>query len=128
MTSENNTNDETFIFTSRGHFLECLKLNKGLIIIKFGAKWCGPCKEIKDFVNEQFKRFPNNAICVNVDIDESNDAYLFLKKQRVFSGTIPTLMCWYKNNVQAYPDELISGSNINGIQCFFDDCLNNLID
>jgi thiol-disulfide isomerase/thioredoxin len=31
----------------RKHFQELLESNPGVLIIKFGATWCGPCKVIE---------------------------------------------------------------------------------
>ena len=40
------TNIET-----RDKFLAILKeMNPGLFVIKFGAKWCGPCKQIAHII------------------------------------------------------------------------------
>jgi thiol-disulfide isomerase/thioredoxin len=115
--------EETYVFNSREHFLECLQLNTGLIIIKIGATWCGPCNNIKKIVNDKFHLFDENVICVNMDIDESKDTYSFLKNKRVFNGTIPAILCWYKDNIDCYPDDICQGSNIKSINDFFDRCI-----
>jgi hypothetical protein len=41
-------------FNDRKHFMECLKENPGIILIKFGALWCKPCRNITTFVYDQF--------------------------------------------------------------------------
>jgi len=33
-------------FENRNEFLKLLKLNPGLVIVKLGASWCGPCKKL----------------------------------------------------------------------------------
>ena len=40
------TNTKSIItgFNNRNEFLNALKMNPGVIIIKFGAEWCAPCK------------------------------------------------------------------------------------
>ena len=63
-------------FENRQHFLETLKVNPGLIIIKFGAEWCGPCKQIENFVHEKFSSLPENVQPVLIDVDDSIDGTL----------------------------------------------------
>jgi thiol-disulfide isomerase/thioredoxin len=120
--------EDTYIFNSREHFISCLRENNGLIIIKLGATWCGPCVAIKDEVNKQFHRFDEKTICINMDIDESKDVYSALKSKRVFNGKIPTIMCWCKGNTEYFPDDICQGSNINDITSFFNRCLEYIKD
>ena len=40
--------------TTRDAFFHLLNNNPGLIIIKLGAEWCGPCKTIKPVVHGFF--------------------------------------------------------------------------
>ena len=52
------------------------KKNK-VIVIYFGAIWCGPCKMLKDRLNSEEAKFdmPNLSICY-VDIDEEDNEEL----------------------------------------------------
>ena len=45
-----------------------------VILLYFGATWCGPCKKLKqDFANPKFmKNFPNMVIG-HIDIDENGE-------------------------------------------------------
>ena len=45
-----------------------------VILLYFGATWCGPCKKLKqDFANQNFmKNFPNMVIG-HIDIDENGE-------------------------------------------------------
>ena len=59
----------------RTEFLNLIKCNEGLVIIKFTASWCGPCKTIAPFVNDQFKKTPESVTCANIDVDDNFDIF-----------------------------------------------------
>ena len=106
---------------NRGHFAEMLQTNPGLIIIKFGAEWCGPCKAIEAEVKEYFNRMPDNVQCIMIDVDESFDVYAFLKSKKMING-IPAILCYEKNNLNYVPNEITTGSNKQQIYTFFSNC------
>lgn len=60
-------------------FAEILRENPGIVIIKFGAEWCAPCKKIEHQVHAWFDRMPPAIQTVMVDVDESFEVYGFLK-------------------------------------------------
>ena len=62
---------------SRQSFFHLLENNTGLIVLKLGAAWCGPCSLIKSEVEEFFVSSPIEVICGDIDIDESADFYSF---------------------------------------------------
>lgn len=109
----------------RKQFAELLQVNPGLIIIKFGADWCGPCKMIEPDVMSGFHSMPNNVQCVLVDIDISVDLYAYLKMKKMVNG-VPVLLCYKKGNTSFVPDEAIGGANKVKLQTFFQTCLNLL--
>jgi thioredoxin 1 len=112
---------------NRQQFAELLLSNPGLIIIKFGADWCGPCKLIEPDVLSAFNSMPDTVQCVIVDIDKSVDLYAFLKMKRMVNG-VPVLLCYKKGNTRFVPDEAIGGPNKVKLQLFFDSCLELLND
>ena len=61
---------------NRQIFMELLTKNPGLIVIKFGAKWCGPCKRIKNVVHGFFASSPDDVLCCDIDVDESVIQYI----------------------------------------------------
>lgn len=110
---------------NRQQFAELLKTNPGLIFIKFGAEWCGPCKLIEQDIKNAFQSMPDNVQCVMVDIDVSVDLYAFLKMKRMVNG-VPAVLCYEKGNVSYVPDEAIGGADKVKLQTFFNTCLDLL--
>jgi thioredoxin 1 len=105
----------------RKHFAELLKENPGLIVIKFGAEWCGPCKTIEPLVQSYFEKSPPNIQCMLIDIDECFDVYAYLKSKKIVNG-IPALLCYQKENLNYVPDDFVSGANPKEISAFFERC------
>ena len=56
---------------------------KTKVIIKFTAPWCGPCKKIQPIVQELVNNLPNNIKFIEIDIDESLELYVLLKKYKI---------------------------------------------
>lgn len=100
---------------------ELLTKNPGIIIIKFSAKWCGPCKKIETIVNNFFSTSPPNVLCCDLDIDVNFDLYSFFKFKKMVNG-IPHLMCFVKDNLTFVPNESCSGTNLNDLDVFFKEC------
>jgi thiol-disulfide isomerase/thioredoxin len=103
---------------NRNHFAELLKQNPGLFIIKFGADWCGPCKKIEGLVNEWFNKRNDKVQCALIDVDESFDIYAFLKSKKMING-IPAILCYYKDNHNYVPDDIVSGADVAQVNAFF---------
>ena len=112
-------------FNNRNEFLELLKVNPGLIIVKFGAKWCGPCKQIHSLVEQSFRGMPDNVLCADIDIDENFDVYTFLKSKRMING-VPTIFCYTNDDDSFVPSFSVVGGNIQRVQEFFNLCIENL--
>jgi thiol-disulfide isomerase/thioredoxin len=105
-------------------FLNILKNNNGLIIIKFGAKWCQPCKLIDSQVNYWFQIMPKNVQCISLDIDESLEIYSFLKTKKMLIG-VPTILMYKYNNLSHIFDDSVNGTNYHEIELFFKRCITN---
>lgn len=105
----------------RGHFADMLNSNPGIIIVKFGAEWCGPCKAIENEVKDYFSRMPDNVQCAIIDVDESFDIYALLKQKRMING-IPAILAYNKGNLNYIPDNIIIGTNKQQLQTFFSNC------
>ena len=98
--------------------------NKELIIIKFTADWCGPCKLIKDTCNEFVKHKPASIQYYEINIDESIELYMKLKKMKMVNG-IPALLAFKGGTKEHWyiPDEFHLGSDKKGLTLFFNNCI-----
>jgi len=103
-------------------FENALKNNKGALIIKFGAEWCGPCKKIESLVSHWMTQLPETIQGFVIDIDDNFEIYAFLKSKRIVNG-IPVILCYKKNNNTYIPNEVVVGSDDNQVNIFFNKCL-----
>jgi thiol-disulfide isomerase/thioredoxin len=106
---------------SREAFFNLLQHNTGLIIIKLGAEWCGPCKIIKPTVDAFFATSPDDVICCDIDVDVSFDLYAFLKSKKMVNG-IPVLLCYAKDNKTYIPTDSVTGADPVALDAFFKRC------
>jgi thiol-disulfide isomerase/thioredoxin len=103
-------------------FAEQLQKNPGLLIMKFGATWCGPCKRIEPLVHSWIEKMPDSVQIAMIDIDECFDLYGFLQKKKMING-VPGILCYYKNNMNYVPNDSVVGADINQVNAFFERCL-----
>jgi thioredoxin 1 len=108
-------------FDSRTDFLKLLEMNPGLVIIKLGAEWCGPCKKIAPVLESFFASSPDNVVCADIDVDESFDFYAYLKSKKMVNG-IPVILCYKKGNTNFIPDDSITGADPVALDAFFKRC------
>ena len=108
-------------FVNRDEFLRLLKVNPGLVIVKLGATWCGPCRQIAHIVEGFFASSPPEVICADIDVDESIDLYSYLKQRRMLNG-IPVMLMYKRGNVSFAPDDSVTGSDPAQLDAFFKRC------
>jgi thioredoxin 1 len=108
-------------FESRDEFMNLLKVNPGLVIVKLGATWCGPCKAIAHIVEAFFASSPSNVICADIDVDDSIDLYAYLKQKKMVNG-IPVMLMYKKGNVSFAPDDSVTGADPAQLDAFFKRC------
>ena len=108
-------------FKSRHEFLRLLENNPGLIIIKLGATWCGPCKRIKPVLDGFFAGSPDNVLCCDIDVDECADLYSYFKSKKMVNG-IPVILLYKRGNTSYIPDDSITGSDPVQLDKFFKRC------
>lgn len=98
--------------------------NNRIIVVKFGAEWCGPCKKIKPLWNEWISVIPSNIIIVEIDIDESIDLYVQLKAKKMVKG-VPTILAFYgdvKRDQWYISDDSVLGGNEGDVKNFMNRC------
>ena len=108
-------------FETRDEFMNLLKVNPGLVIVKLGATWCGPCKAIAHIVEAFFATSPPNVICADIDVDDSIDLYAYLKQRKMVNG-IPVMLMYKKGNVSFAPDDSVTGADPAQLDAFFKRC------
>jgi thioredoxin-like negative regulator of GroEL len=111
---------------NKDSFFYLLNNNPGLIILKLGAEWCGPCKKIKNVVHGFFASSPPEVVCGDIDIDKSFEVYSFLKSKKMVNG-VPVILCYKKGNSTYIPDDSITGANPVELHEFFTRCGNHLV-
>lgn len=102
------------------------KNSNALLIVKFGAEWCTPCKQIKPICDRLFKELPDNVIWFDIDIDETMDLYVALKKRKMVNG-VPCLLAYSLNIIRSedewyIPNDSVMGGNPKHVEAFFDRC------
>jgi len=101
-----------------------VQATNSLIVIKFGAEWCKPCKMIKPTCDEWLSTCHPNIIYADIDIDESIDLYIAFKNKKMIRG-VPTIFAFntQKSRDQWYiPDDSVVGGDINQVKAFFSRC------
>tara|TARA_Y100000389_G_C17260262_1_gene412649 strand:+ start:86 stop:505 length:420 start_codon:yes stop_codon:yes gene_type:complete len=97
-------------------------LNNKLLIIKFGADWCGPCKRIKSVFNEQVIKSEENILVADLDVDENFEIYGKFKTAKLVNG-IPAILAFKSQEGGERLNELVidsvTGGDTNKIIEFF---------
>ena len=123
--------DETFKDISLENFKELLYNmdNNTKVIIKFTAIWCAPCKKIQPTVKELVNDLPNNIKFIEIDIDESLELYVLLKKYKQVNG-IPAILVYNNRNTEDdkwyISNDSVLGGDIESIKQLFDRTIKSL--
>lgn len=99
---------------------------KEMILIRFTADWCGPCKLIDNMCKEYEAKFPDSIKYLTIDIDDSLELYMKLKKHKQVNG-IPSLLAYYnyegEKDVWYTPNDSHVGADNDVLRDFFERCL-----
>jgi len=97
-------------------------LNNETIILKFGATWCGPCQKIKARCEEWFAKLGSNVIIFDLNIDDTMELYMALKKYKMLNG-IPAILAFHtkqkEDNLWYIPDDSVNTGDSNSVDKFF---------
>lgn len=102
---------------NRDDFTNVLKENEGVLIVKFTADWCPPCKRIKVQVDKEVATLPPHCKFLELDVDKHFDVYSYMKSKKQVVG-IPAILA-YKRGSTCYADASVSGSDPEHIANFF---------
>lgn len=64
-----------------------------ILIIKFTATWCGPCRTIKEDCLKLVNQMGDNVTFVEIDVDEYMELYGALKQKKQVNG-IPAFLAF----------------------------------
>ena len=107
-------------------FKRILETNPGVFIMKLGAEWCGPCKQIAGLVKGLMDQAPPNVQCAIIDVDEAFSLYSFLKTKKVISA-IPSILVYHQGNVHYVPDDGVVGADPKKIMNLFVRSCSNVV-
>ncbi len=99
-------------------YINLIRQNDGILIFKLGATWCGPCQQILPVLNKALPQMPSCVTSYIIDIDKSPEVFSLFKRKRLSSG-VPIICCYYKENKEVYPDDMVVGADNNKINEFF---------
>jgi len=100
---------------------EILSKNPGVVILKFSAQWCKPCKAVSPQISSAVANLPNTYKVYFIDIDESLNIYMFFKNKKMLGG-VPSILAWKKGNISSIPDNMVTSSDPKQIDAFFHKC------
>jgi len=101
-------------------------MGQKMVVIKFSAKWCGPCKKIAPLWDLWIKNNnQTNIIYVELDIDETMDLYMAFKRYKMVNG-VPTVLMFQGNIRREHwfiPDDSFIGGDVEGFKLFLNRCV-----
>lgn len=101
------------------------------VIVRFTADWCGPCKKIDPIVKELVLSLPSHIKYIEIDISESLELYVNLKKYKQVNG-IPAILVYNTRNINDdkwyISNDAVLGSDIESIKNLFNKTINLLSD
>ena len=104
----------------RKRFLNLLEENEGVVVVKYGATWCKPCKVIEPYLEQKKQTLPGHITYHELDVDEDFDLYAHFRTKKQVSG-VPVLLAFKKGNLTPYADKSVTGTNRTDLDYFFNE-------
>jgi len=104
-------------------FQHILSFNPGVVVLKFGATWCRPCKQIEPYLHDVFSTLPPNVHVYLIDIDRDEELYRFFTSKKRVRG-VPAVLAYVQGNNTYLPNWEVSGTNIQALNTLFGSCAN----
>lgn len=101
---------------NRSQFISLLAKNTGIIVLKVGADWCQPCKDLDRTLKKIVPLLPSTVIYVEQDLESDLGSFLNAKKQIT---AVPVFLVYRKNNLTPYADESLTGPSEEQVYSLF---------
>ena len=92
--------------------------SKNIIVLKFGAEWCAPCKLIHQVVHDWYDKMPETVTTGIIDVDEDFELFAHLKSKKIVPA-LPTILRYNPDNTTIIPDDCVLGIDQKQIDDFF---------
>ena len=90
--------------------------NNEYVVLKFGAEWCGPCKQIAPVLEQLADEYQDRIKYVSIDVEESTEitaeykirnvpTIIFIKKSEIMDKAVGSIS---RNTIVEKIEKLIS--------------------
>lgn len=91
--------------------------NNGLVVVDFGAAWCGPCKSLGPVIEKLAAAYEGRAAIGKVDIEESPEI-----TEEFGIRSVPTIL-FFKNGEQVPGKKFVGATTEAKIAAMIDELL-----
>ena len=91
--------------------------NNAVVVVDFGAAWCGPCKSLSPVIDKIATAYEGRAAVGKVDIEESPET-----TEEFAIRSVPTILL-FKNGVMVPGKKIVGATNEAKITAIIDEIL-----
>jgi hypothetical protein len=91
-------------------FVEELKENPGILLVKYSMAKCVPCQRLAPLWKMKTAKFPADIKCLELDVAQDKDLYSLLKSRRQLGG-VPVVLAYKKGNLTPFADLCHTGAD-----------------